>query len=198
MCWKRGIKLSLTHPDQAYARYIHNGFRHGFRVGFQHGSPLRSASRNMPSADQHPESVNEYIHRELSKGRMLGPFSDSMQLPPLHINRMGTVPKGHGSGKQRIITDLSFPTGRSINDGVDPALCSMAYISVEEVAALVAQLLADPSAPPGPIPTLLNERARSISIRCCHSDSGRLPRSSNCRPLDRWAYYLPGLPGHSD
>lgn len=129
-----------THPDQAYARYIRNGLRQGFRIGFQHGKPLKSASRNMPSTDQHPESLDEYIHKELSKGRMLGPFPNTVHLPPIHINRVGSVPKGHGSNKRRVITDLSFPMGSSVNDGVDPALCSMAYISVDDVAALVAQL----------------------------------------------------------
>ena len=137
--WERALAL---HPDQALARYICNGLRCGFRVGFRHSSPLKSAPANMLSANQHPEVISEYLHKERSLGRMLGPFSEAElgRLPPLHINRFGVVPKGHNTGKYRLITDLSFPPGSSVNDGIDPALCSMVYTTVDEVAALVMQL----------------------------------------------------------
>ena len=44
------------------------------------------------------------------------------------------VPKGHTPGKWRLITDLSFPEGDSVNDGIAPQLCSFQYTSVEKVA----------------------------------------------------------------
>ena len=31
-----------------------------------------------------------------------------------------------------MITDLSFPKGSSVNDGIDPSLCSLMYTSVDE------------------------------------------------------------------
>ena len=109
-------------------------------MGFQHGSPLRSASANMPSMHQHPEVVQGYLHDELARGRMLGPFSSPDDLPPLQINRFGVIPKGHNTGKWRLITDLSFPRGHSVNDGIDPALSSLSYISVDDIAAAATQL----------------------------------------------------------
>ena len=66
---------------------------------------------------------------------MLGPFSPG-QLPGLHVNRMGVVPKGHTPGRRRLITDLSYPEGASVNDGIPPELCSLKYTSVEAVAAM--------------------------------------------------------------
>ena len=71
---------------------------------------------------------------------MLGPFTETDDLPSLQVNRFGVIPKGHNSGKWRLITDLSYPPGQSINEGIDPALCSMAYTIVDEVTAIVAQL----------------------------------------------------------
>ncbi len=50
---------------------------------------------------------------------MLGPFPSTDHLPHLHISRFGVIPKGHNTGKFRLITDLSSPTGRSVNDGID-------------------------------------------------------------------------------
>ena len=52
------------HPDRALARYLINGLTHGFRIGFRLPAPLRSASRNMLSAQQHPEVVQEYLAKE--------------------------------------------------------------------------------------------------------------------------------------
>ena len=140
LCPEAWAAALAPHPDQAFARYICDGLRWGFRIGFQYGSPLKSASTNMPSATQHPQVVTKYIQDELSRGRMLGPFHSPQGLPPLHINRFGVIPKGHNTGKWRLITDLSFPHGKSVNDGVDQALCSLSYTTVDDIAAVVPQL----------------------------------------------------------
>ena len=67
---------------------------------------------------------------------MLGPFPDTHGLPNLHVNRFA---KGQ-TGKWRLITDLSFPHGLSVNDGIEPEYCSMSYVMVDEVATLVSEL----------------------------------------------------------
>ena len=36
--------------------------------------------------------------------------------------------------------DLSFPHGQSVNDDIDPSLCSLSYTTVDDIAAVVAQL----------------------------------------------------------
>lgn len=129
----------VNHPDRAYVGYIIRGLLEGFRTGFQWGAPLRSATANMPSTGLRPNVIREYIARELSKGRMIGPLPCSWR-PIVHVNRVGLVPKGHDSGKFRLITDLSFPHGASTNDGIDPDLVSLSYISVDEVATIVQEL----------------------------------------------------------
>jgi len=105
--WERVLQ---AHPDQAFARYIINGLTHGFRIGFNRASSLQSATANMASARLHPQVITEYIQMELSRGRMLGPFSLTFTTPELHINRFGVIPKTQ-KGKWRLITDLSFPPG---------------------------------------------------------------------------------------
>ena len=112
------------HPDRPYASYIINGLQEGFRVGFHRSAPLRSATSNMQSTRLRPSVIDERIADELSKGRMLGPFPLSWR-DWLHINRFGLIPKGHDTGKFRLITDLSYPRGRSVNDGIDSDLTSL-------------------------------------------------------------------------
>ena len=70
---------------------------------------------------------------------MLGPFPPILtQLPPLHINRFGVIPKGHNTGKWRLITDLSYPPEYNVNDGIYSAFCSLSDATVEQVAAVAA------------------------------------------------------------
>ena len=134
--WEAALTL---HPDRAFTQYIMEGLYQGFRIGFQRQCPLKPATSNMQSARDHPEVVQRYIDDELSKSRFLGPFRQG-QLPSLHINRFGVIPKGHNTGKWRLITDLSFPEGHSVNDGIDANHCSLKYTSVDAVAEIVAKL----------------------------------------------------------
>ena len=71
-------------------------------------------------------------------GRVLGPF-DHSSLPVVHINRLGAVPKST-LWKYRMIVDLSYPVGWSVNDGIKENLCSLSYVSVELAAQTVLKL----------------------------------------------------------
>ena len=56
------------------------------------------------------------------------------------VSRFGAIPKGHTPGKWRLIVDLSAPEGHSVNDGIDPELCSLEYTSVDQAARVVGSL----------------------------------------------------------
>ena len=137
--WEAALCL---HPDKAFGRLLTEGLREGFRIGFDRRRPLKPALQNMQSAHDHPEAIDDYLAKECSLGRMLGPFTmdDLAALPQYQINRFGVIPKGHGTGKWRLITDLSFPPERSVNDGIDPVLCSLSYPLVEQVSEIAARL----------------------------------------------------------
>ena len=115
------------HPDAVFASYIMTGLQHGFKVRFDYSCPL-SATRNMVSVTSHPEVVDAYIQGEVSRDRMWGPLPHSM------------AERLHTPGKWRLITDLSFPEQGNVNDGIDEALCSLQYTSIERIA-VAAQAL---------------------------------------------------------
>ena len=100
---------------------------------------LRSAKQNMLSAKQNPEVVTNYLQSELADSNIIGTFPPH-SLPGIHINRIGSIPKKHQPGKWRLITDLSAPKGSSVNDAINPQLCSLSYITVQEVAAKAIEL----------------------------------------------------------
>ena len=83
--------------------------------------------------------IDDYIYKEVVGHRMIGPLSSSQLSNGCKVH-ISLVPKGHNSGKWRLITDLSFPVGGSVNDGVDPQLCSLEYTSVDKVAKAVVAM----------------------------------------------------------
>ena len=123
-----------SHSDRRFTEYILTGMTHGFRIGFDTRSRIRPASKNIPSADQHPEVISAYIDKEKAAGTLLGPFAVDDLEPPVQISRFGVIPKGHTQGKWRLILDLSHPEGASVNDGISPDHCSIKYLKIEEVA----------------------------------------------------------------
>ena len=70
---------------------------------------------------------------------MLGPFSPvaDSSLPPRSAGSVKVIPKGHNSVKWRLITHLP---GHSVNDGINRALYSLQYTTIEVVASEAASL----------------------------------------------------------
>ena len=128
--------LMSEHPDRQFVGYIIRGLRNGFRIGCRSSAPeLRSASSNMFSAVLHPEVINKYLREEVEANRLVE--VPCAGIDTIHISRFGAIPKKHQPGRWRLIVDLSSPRGLSVNDGIDPALCSLSYASVEDAAAFV-------------------------------------------------------------
>ena len=67
---------------------------------------------------------------------MVGPIVPG-SLPGIQINRFGVIPKSHQPVKWQLIVDLSYPAGSSVNDSIEPKLCSLHYTSVDEAERLV-------------------------------------------------------------
>ena len=99
------------YPDKRLCHYL----RFGFPLGLEGSAGAKLCNthiKNHSSAIQYPEAVNTFIKDELAEGAMLGPFSS----PPrgLHCSPMLTREKD--GGKRRVVLDLSFPRGTSVND----------------------------------------------------------------------------------
>jgi len=70
------LELELrSHPHQATVAYVISGLHNGFHLGFHSSSnSLKSATSNMPSALLQRSIIDSYLHNELHKGRIAGPF----------------------------------------------------------------------------------------------------------------------------
>lgn len=58
------------------------------------------------------------------------------ELSQLHVSQFGVVPK-ITSRKWQLILDLSSPVGRSVNDGISKAHCSLSYVTIEDTVEAV-------------------------------------------------------------
>ena len=139
--WKAEL---ATHPDNLFASWICNGFKHGFSIGFSSEAPeLCSSHFNMLSASEHSQVVSEYIAKELSSQHLMLVNPSAMGNPTqgrIHISPLGVISKKGCPNCWRLIMDLSTPAGHSVNDGISRELCSLHYASLDDTAARVIGL----------------------------------------------------------
>eukprot|EP00731_Ephydatia_muelleri_P034779 Em0076g12a len=138
LCPDAWARLLHAHPDSAFSTYLINGLINRFCVRFNHRQPLGAVTKNMPSALKQQTIVAAYINNKIT---LIGPLPTNVA-QFVHRNQIGVVPKGHTPGKWRLITHLSFPPGYSVNNGIDPVLCSLSYmyVSIDTIAVIVASL----------------------------------------------------------
>ena len=92
--------------------------KYGFPLDFDRHSRITSERINHKSATSYPDHVEVYLREEIENRAMLGPF----KTPPiknLHISPFMTREKSN-SDQRRVIIDLSWPIGESVNSGVTP------------------------------------------------------------------------------
>ena len=133
-------KWLASFPDPRLAGFLLRGFKCGFRIGCKRNQAYRpSCSRkNMTSAYDHPEVISDYLHAESQAGRLVGPLDP--KVVGLCTSPFGVIPKKSNPGKWRLILDLSSPNARSVNDGIDPDLCSVHYSGLDEAIAMISSL----------------------------------------------------------
>ena len=96
---------------------------------------FKSAKANCLSSQKHPSVIDNYLAKEVSLGHVFEPTAT----PPannLQINRFGVIPKKDGGW--RLILDLSFPFGHSVNDGINKEeFTDLTYSKVSDAISLI-------------------------------------------------------------
>lgn len=124
----------LVGYSEGVVDHLVQGFSEGFHLGYV-GSGALGSSKNLKSASDHPQAIQDYIEKELKADRLAGPFEH----PPFQnftVSPIGVVPKK--SGKFRFIQHLSYPLGNSINSGIPDDKASVQYASTDEAIRLIS------------------------------------------------------------
>ena len=113
---------------------IINGFTQGFKLDFV-GERKSSFAPNLLFAREFPGVIDSKVASEVALGRIAGPF-DTPPVDPLWVSPVGAVPKKI-KGEYRMIQDLSYPEGSSVNDGNPRELSTVHYATVDDAISLV-------------------------------------------------------------
>ena len=124
--------------DELLREDLVKGFKFGFELGFVGTTNNNSKVTNLKSSFENAKVVKRKMLKELSEKRFSGPFST----PPyknFQINPIGLVPKKEPNSF-RMITNLSSPEGRSINDNISKEFSSVSYASIQDAIKILLEL----------------------------------------------------------
>ena len=108
--WERELS---AYPDKHLLQYI----KFGFPLSISHPDVLINTKVvNHHSALQYPDAIVKYIAKEQSFSTILGP-SNNIQSSHYNCSPLLTRPKD--TNHRRVILNLSYPKGQSLNDAVD-------------------------------------------------------------------------------
>ena len=155
----RWIKVSGTHnfmqtqiqiqsqlkPD-VWQKYLTNYWdsqlllllRYGFPLDFDYTSPLGIVDNNHSSATKYTTDVQAYLNEEKNFGAMLGPFNEA-PIENIHVSPFLTRDKPGGTHR-RVIVDLSYPHGYSVNAGVQSDTYLNTLPTIDNITNKVKQL----------------------------------------------------------
>ena len=102
-----------SHPDKQFVEKLCRELREGARIGYT-GPRMPRESRNLPSANRNPETIQINFAKEVELGRTVGPF-DKPCFPNFQVSPIGLVPKKQPA-QFRTMFHLSYPKpGNSMN-----------------------------------------------------------------------------------
>ena len=90
--------------------------KYGFPLDFNANNPLKHERNNHSSATLHSEDIKAYIAEEKQFKAIYGPYKQN-PFDNMHSSPFLTREKP-GAPHRRVIVDLSYPQGYSVNDGV--------------------------------------------------------------------------------
>ena len=116
----------------------------GFPVGYDRDRRPAGVITNHSGATEFPSDIDTYLCAELQDRHILGPFTHNPLTTPLMISPLNSVPKKDARSR-RIISDLSYPKGTSVNDGIDKDVylsetVDLSYPSVDALAEKLQRL----------------------------------------------------------
>lgn len=136
----RDLLGSSTYDDKVVLDYLEFGWPINYTLDTLPNIP----PTNHGSAHKYASDVDEFITKEINLGGTLGPFTTNPFPTQLYLSPLQTVQKDPTGtqGARRVVLDLSYPPGTSINDGIPKDTFmdnpyTLQYPSVDSLAQLV-------------------------------------------------------------
>ena len=123
--------------DTIATNYLVTGFTVGFHLGCL-GAPIQLDHHvaNRKSAFQLPHVIDAKLKKEKSLQRILGPFAIPPTHPAFRVSPLGVVAKKL-PGEFRMIHNLSYPEGSSVNDYIPAEFATVQYATIQDAISFV-------------------------------------------------------------
>ena len=147
---KLNVPFLETSLNNYHDREIVQFCKYGWPIGVDNEEFCdRRTPTNHRSALDFPEEKTSHIHEEIEQGTLLGPFHGNPFSSQAIVSRLSTREK-RDSTDRRVIMDLSFPPGQSVNDKIQKGTylgkeCELTYPSVDGLLELVIKMGKDVS-----------------------------------------------------
>ena len=129
-----------THPDRHFVNMILEYAQQGVPLGYA-GPRHTRCHDSWPSAYKYIDVVLRSISQDIQLGRKMGPYPQPPEFMRNYIaSPLGAFPKKHSKDKYRIVHDLSWPPGRSVNHGICAEDCRLKYISLDDITQIVRSM----------------------------------------------------------
>ena len=131
-----------TFPDKLFASKLISGLSQGFHTGVKHLTLESFESKNLRSALQDPDKVDELLSKEVNEGYWTGPY----KTPPFKSYRVSPIGLAEHkyNHKKRLIVDLSAPhedpLHPSINDLISKEEFSLSYVKIDDAIKIIMDL----------------------------------------------------------
>ncbi|XP_077999222.1 uncharacterized protein LOC144452084 [Glandiceps talaboti] len=121
------------YPDYGVIEFL----EFGWPVNYTSPYLPKTTNRNHASSLNFAEHIDKFICKEVTLGATAGPFSDNPLKLPIATSPLSSVPK-KGKDERRMVMDLSFPHGTSVNDGIphDTFLGQPSHLTYPNIDAL--------------------------------------------------------------
>lgn len=126
--------LLLSYTDKSDAQFLLDGFRFGFRIPIDRSKPLPVVDKFSIVPSSSNDCVRMLLQREFDAGRLDGPY-EYPPFSPFVVSPVHAVPKD--SGDFRLIHNLSYPLGDSINSRISDLDATVQYSSFDEALDMI-------------------------------------------------------------
>ncbi|MCP4261719.1 MAG: hypothetical protein GY774_30085, partial [Planctomycetes bacterium] len=123
--------------DDEERKILTSNLVHGIRLASAMPPPTNYTFYNHPSAIDSYEKVSQMIKQGIALGIISGPYN---RPPPLLIvSPLAAIPKKN-TDKMRIIHNLSYPYGASVNSHTPPEFCRVVYETIDDCIKIILGL----------------------------------------------------------
>lgn len=129
------------YKDEQICEFLEYGFPIGYSGKLQMLQSQLKPVRNHKGAKMFPVQISKYLAKEKRYHAIVGPFKENPFCCSAAVSPLNTVPK-KSTDDRRIILDLSYPKGNSVNDSINKdwylgERVSLSFPKVDELVEII-------------------------------------------------------------